>query len=312
MNLSFRHLQTFVEVIHSGSVSEAGRVLGRTQPAISAMLASLEKELGFSLFVRERKRLIPKPEAYYFLEEAEAILARLAKSARTMQEIGNLKKGKLRIACNPAASGFIMPKVVSKFLENRPEVKVSLMMRSSEVVEEWVASQQYDIGFAEAFPERNTVKAETFELKSVCAIPGNSPLAKKEFITPSDLADEPLALLYDEHVTFTKTRQSFLEVGAAMNQRFELRTFLPALQLVADGLCFCICDQISAASYNLYRPAIGGIVFKPFRPTITLPMSIITPANRPASFLAVEFSKLLREEIKELSKPELKVFTGQS
>lgn len=300
MNLSFRHLQTFVEVMHSGSVSEAGRTLGRTQPAISAMLASLEKELGFSLFVRERKRLNPKPEAYYFLEEAEAILGRVAQSARTMQEIGNLEQGKLRIACNPAASGFIMPKVVAKFLKNRPDVKVSLMMRSSEVVEEWIASQQYDIGFAETFPERSTVKSETFELESVCAIPGDSPLALKDIITPAELHNEPLALLYDEHITFTKTKQSFLDAEAIMNQRFELRTFLPALQLVADGLCFCICDQISAASYDLYRPAKGGIVFKPFKPSITLPMSIISPANRPASFLAMEFSEMLREEIRTL------------
>ncbi len=305
MNFSFRQLQSFVEVMRRGSVSEAGRVLGRTQPAVSAMLASLEKELGFSLFVRERKRLTPKPEAYYFLEEAEFVLGRLAKSARTMQEICNLERGKLRIACNPAASGFIMPKVVSRFLKNRPDVKVSLMMRSSEVVEEWIASQQYDIGFAEAFPERNTVQAETFELESVCAIPWHSSLAKKDVIPPSDLDNEPLALLYDEHITFTKTRESFFDAGAQINQRFELRTFLPALQLVEDGLCFCICDQISAASYNLYRPVEGGIVFKPFRPKITLPMSIITPANRPASLLAIEFCRLLREEVIELSEREL-------
>lgn len=305
MNLTFRQLQTFVEVMRCGSVSEAGRVLGRTQPAVSAMLAGLEKELGFSLFVRERKRLTPKPEAYYFLEEAELILLRLAKSSRTMREIGNLEQGRLRIACNPAASGFFMPKVVARFLENRPDVKVSLMMRSSEVVEEWIASQQYDVGFAEAFPERSTVKAETFELESVCAIPSHSSLTKKEFITPSHLDSKPLALLYDKHITYAKTHECFMQAGAIMNQRFELRTFLPALQLVGDGLCFCICDQISAASYSLYRTTKGGVVFKPFKPKLTLPMSIITPANRPASLLAIEFRRLLREHVIELSEQKL-------
>lgn len=297
MNLSFRQLQAFVEVMRSGSVSEAGRVLGRTQPAISSMLASLEDELGFPLFERERKRLVPKPEAHYFLEEAEFILARLAQSARTMQEIGNLEAGRLRIACNPAASGFLMPKVVSRFLKNRPAVKVSLMMRSSEVVEEWIASQQYDIGFAEAFPPRSTVKAENFDLGCVCAIPHGNPLSEKSVIEPADLDGKPMALLFDEHITYARTSASFARAGARLDQRFELRTFQPALQLVEDGLCFCICDQISMASYQLYRPDNPGVVFRPFEPRITLPMSLIMPANRPASLLAVEFSHLLREEV---------------
>ena len=50
MNLSFRQLQTFVQVMRTGSVSEAGRALGRTQPAVSAMIAGLEREVGFQLF----------------------------------------------------------------------------------------------------------------------------------------------------------------------------------------------------------------------------------------------------------------------
>ncbi|MGB0912511.1 MAG: LysR family transcriptional regulator, partial [Phaeobacter italicus] len=37
MNLSIRQLQAFREVMRSGSVSEAARILGRTQPAISAL-----------------------------------------------------------------------------------------------------------------------------------------------------------------------------------------------------------------------------------------------------------------------------------
>ena len=300
MNLSFRQLQAFVEVMRSGSVSEAGRVLGRTQPAISSMLASLESELGFPLFERERKRLIARPEAHYFLEEAEFILARLARSARTMQEIGNLERGKLRVACNPAASSFLMPKVVSSFLKDRPEVKVSLMMRSSEVVEEWVASQQYDIGFGEAFPERSTVRGETFDLDCVCAISRQDPLSEKAVITPADLDNRPMALLFDEHITFVKTRACFAHAGARLNQRFELRTFLPALQLVEDGLCFCICDRITAASYRLYRPENRAVVFQPFEPGVSLPMSLMMPANRPASLLAIEFSRLLRAEVMRL------------
>ncbi|NKB84700.1 LysR family transcriptional regulator [Ochrobactrum grignonense] len=42
------------------------RALGRTQPTVSAMLANLEGELGFELFERDKRRLVAKPEAYFF------------------------------------------------------------------------------------------------------------------------------------------------------------------------------------------------------------------------------------------------------
>ena len=72
-NLSIRQLQTFREIMRSGSVTGASRVLGRTQPSVSAMLASLEAELGFELFERHKGRLIPKPEAHFFFEETQEI-----------------------------------------------------------------------------------------------------------------------------------------------------------------------------------------------------------------------------------------------
>jgi DNA-binding transcriptional LysR family regulator len=298
MNLSFRQLQTFIEVMRTGSVSEAGRSLGRTQPAISSMLAGLEHEIGFPLFDRERGRLVPKPEAHYFLEEAENVLTRLSQSARTLQEIGNLEKGKLRIACNPAASSFFMPKILARFLKDKPNAEASLMMRSSPIVAEWIASQQYDIGFAEMPEPRRTIRMESFRFPCVCAIPGSDPLALKDRLTPEDLDGKPLALLFQEHTTLMQTRAAFSAARAKLNQRFELRTFLPALQLVSERLCYSICDSLSASSYN--HGWGKDLAFRPFEPLIFLDMAIMTPANRPLSMLALSFSNALRHEVNTL------------
>lgn len=300
MNLSFRQLQTFVEVMRTGSVSEAGRTLGRTQPAISAMIAGLEREIGFPLFERERKRLIAKPEAYYFLEEAEFLLERLTRSARTLQDIGNLDRGKLKIACNPAASSFFMPKVLAVFLKDKPQIEASLMMRSSPVVTDWIASQQYDVGFGETPEPRQTIRAETFDFPCLCALPKGDPLAKKRTITPQDLDGKPLAMLFDEHIISMQTRKAFAASGARLNRRFELRTFMPALQLVSEGLCYTICERLSATSHERSFGAQSGVAFRPFEPRLTLSMAVMVPANRPPSMLAGQFVTTLRGEIAKL------------
>lgn len=287
--------------MRTGSVSEAGRSLGRTQPAVSAMIAGLEGEIGFPLFERDRGRLVPKPEAHYFMEEAEFVLERLSQSARTLQAIGNLEKGTLRIACNPAASSFLMPQVISTFLEHKPDVKVSLMMGSSPVVVDWIASQHYDVGFAEALPERRTVDTETFEFPCVCAFPRGDALEKQRVVTAADLSGKPMALLYDGHTLTTQIKEAFRAAGAELDQRVELRTFLPALQLVAEGHCYTICETLTAASYQRIFGDRGGVCFRSFSPEIVHAMSLMTPANRPLSLLVDAFTAELRKQIPIMS-----------
>lgn len=295
MNLTFRQLQTFREVMRTGSISKASRTLGRTQPAVSSMIAGLERELGFALFDREQGRLKPRPESLYFVEEANAVLLRLTQTARAMREIGKLSLGRLRIACHPAAAGSFMPNLLADFLQGRDHVEAALMMRSSAIVDDLLASQEYDIGLAETPPRRASVQAQDFVLDCPVALPVQSPLASKTMITPQDLCGVPLATLFDEHSTWIETNRVFERAGSSLNRRFVLRTFLPALQLVRNGLCACICDRITASSFR-----DKDVVFRPFKPEITSQVSILTPTHRPESLLCAEFRKKLVDALSTL------------
>ena len=294
-NLTLRQLQTFREVMRSGSISDASRTLLRTQPAVSTMIANIERELGFSLFVREHGRLTPTAEAHYFLEEAEEVLDRLDRTVRTMSEFGTLDRGSLRIACHPASSGFFLPKVLAAFLKDRPEVKADLMMRTSQVVEDLIASQEYDIGLAETPTPRSSIKIETFDLECVIALPEIDPLAQKDVLRPTDLRDYPMAMLFGDHPVTVATQAAFASCDAAINRRFVLRTFLPSLQLVGAGLCGAVVDRITAAT----SPA-PGVVFRKFAPAITSSVSLLLPAHRPTSVLTNAFRIHLREQLAQI------------
>ena len=195
-NLSIRQLQTFREVMRSGSVSAASRVLGRSQPAVSAMLANLEVELGFDLFERRKGRLIPKPEAHFFFEETQEILDRINCTAQTMREIGNLDRGRLKIASLPGASFFLLPQIVADFIKDRPDVDVSIMTRTSIKVREWIASQQYDVGIVEMPEQHELINIRPIELECMCALRKDDPLAAKSVLTPDDLDNAPMAALF--------------------------------------------------------------------------------------------------------------------
>ncbi len=300
MNLSFRQLQAFREVMRTGSVSDAARILARTQPAVSALIANLEAELGIALFRRQRGKMVPTPEARYFIGEAEAILDRLALSTRTMHEIGTMSQGRLNIACMPAAALVVMPQLIAEFLKDKPDVKVSLMMRASSVIEEWIASQQYDIGVTETPAVSKATLSEDFEMACVCALPASDPLAAQSRITAGDLDNAPMAALPEGHPNLIDTQAAFKAQGARFNQRFELRNFHPAMALVGNGLCYCVCDPITAAGHIEALGRQSGIVFRPFAPHVVLQVSILRPAHRPPSILADSFVQVLIEEMRRI------------
>ncbi|MBK5933721.1 DNA-binding transcriptional LysR family regulator [Rhodovulum imhoffii] len=297
MNLSFRQLNAFREVMRSGSISQAARSLGRTQPAVSSVIAGLETELGFKLFTREQSKLTPTPEAYFFLEECEAILTRLDQAKLTLQAMSGNQSGRLQIACHPAASGFFMPQVLRDFLSDKPEVEAALMMRSSRFIEELVASQQFDVGFAETPRPRPSVRQVDFDLDCICALPAGDPLAKNATITPEMLDGKQLALLYDDHPITRDIRTAFARRGVAIHRRFELQTILPGLSFVAAGLCYMICDRISAHGVLNRENLLSGLVFRSFAPRIPARLSLLTPAHRPQSLLSEAFCEHLKTHV---------------
>lgn len=297
MNLSIRQIVTFREVMRSGSISQAARTVRRTQPAVSTMIATLEGELGFRLFIREHGKLTPTPESHFFLEECESILERLERTERAVSKIRALEAGKLRIACHPAASGLFMPRLLTKFLKDKIDLEVALIMRSSDVIEDLIASQQYDIGFAETPQRRASINQTDFDLECVCIVPADDPLAGANEITPDDLDGKPMAILFDEHPASTQTEAAFLSAGKRFNKRLELRTFLPGLQFVAEGVCYMVCDMITAYSYLLQAQAAPNLAIKRFTPRISNSVSILTPGYATQSLSTEAFIVELKSSV---------------
>ncbi|MEI8634014.1 LysR substrate-binding domain-containing protein [Vibrio sp. PP-XX7] len=231
-----KQLETFRTIMRSGSVSVASRALCRTQPAVSSMLASLETNLGFQLFERHKGRLLPKPEAYFLLEESDAILERLTRTSQLMSEVNNLSRGRLRIACMPAAALYFMPHVISGFVKDKPDVNVSMMMRSSMIVHDWIAAQQYDIGYAEMPKERDSINVDPVWLKGVCAVHRDDELAQKSVITPEDLDGVALATLFSQHRISELVRFHFEKRSAQYYPRFELQTYMSGFEFVEQQL----------------------------------------------------------------------------
>ena len=297
MHLSLRQLATFREVMRSGSISQAARSVGRTQPAVSTMIQTLEDQLGFALFLRMQGKLTPTPEANFFLEECEDILDRVERTERTLSRISTLQAGTLKIACHPAASSVFLPRLLTRFLKDKDDLKLALIMRSSDVIEDLIASQQYDVAFSETPTPRASIAQMDYDLECVCLLRSDDPLASEPVITPDDLDGRPMAVLFDEHSTAIQTEAAFLSAGCRFNKRLELRTFQPGLKFVAAGSCVMVCDMITAYSHLLQVRSEDGVAIRRFQPRISNSISILTPGYATPSLAARGFIEDLQTAV---------------
>jgi len=94
--MTFQQLQYLQEVSRTGSISGAAKNLFLAQSSVSASISNLEEELGYPIFIRGKKGVIPTAQGAEVIEQA----ARICQSYRTMMEGGNGGKKHIRISAS--------------------------------------------------------------------------------------------------------------------------------------------------------------------------------------------------------------------
>ena len=132
--MDYRQLDMFQAVLTLGSITEAARHLGVTQPAVSLAMRKLERDVGFPLFRRDGRRLVPTAEARHLSSEAFRVLADFRHLTETAAGISAAQSGTLTIATNPSPAIAWLPTIAAAFRRERPQVRLRLLTRSSEDV----------------------------------------------------------------------------------------------------------------------------------------------------------------------------------
>lgn len=118
-------LRTFVRVARRGSLSRAGRELGLSQPSVSRILATLEREVGASLLSRTTRAVVLTEAGEDYLARVEPVLAALEEADFAARGAGELR-GVLRLAMS---SSFGVREVIPrlpKFLDRHGALRIEL------------------------------------------------------------------------------------------------------------------------------------------------------------------------------------------
>src|SRR5438093_11583758 len=117
-----RVMEVFVRVVQSGSFSAAARDLGIGQPAISKMVAGLERRLRVRLLARSTRRVSPTEAGVAFYERAVHALAEANEADAAAQGLGAGLEGRLRICAPVTFARLHLVPNLGDFLEAHPRV----------------------------------------------------------------------------------------------------------------------------------------------------------------------------------------------
>jgi DNA-binding transcriptional LysR family regulator len=194
--LSISH-QVFFEVASHLSFSKAAQVLYISQPAISKHIKMLEGHYKSSLFDR-RGNSIQMTEVglilFKHLQEAKQIQRNIEFDISTIKSQSNAI-GSLNLGSSTIVTLYILPKILSDFHQQYPEVEIQVVNRNSENVINALLDNQIDIGVVEIEKKITSITYQYFtsdEIVAVCS--SKSPLAAKKTFTLQELRDIPVAL----------------------------------------------------------------------------------------------------------------------
>jgi DNA-binding transcriptional LysR family regulator len=149
MKLTLRQMQIFLNVVHSGHLTNVAKEMKLSQSAISMSIKELENILDRPLFDRINKKLVLNEVGRSFHQEILPIFKKLADIEYEFKNSEN--KGMIRVGASTTIVDYLMPNIICSYMSAYPHVKISLKEGNTKEIAQMIKDGSIDIGFVEGF-----------------------------------------------------------------------------------------------------------------------------------------------------------------
>lgn len=235
MPLTFKQIEAFRAVMTTGTVTRAAAQLGVSQPAISRMIGDLEKAVGFALFVRASRLLVPTIRARTLHAEVERAFLGLQHLEMTAGDLRARGEGQLRLAVVPSLVPVVSTQLIAPFTKLYPSASLSLEVVATLNALDWLTIRQCDIGLTfEAMSGPGFDFRRIGETRAACVLPANHALVRRgKPVRAQDLAGETFISYMADSAFRADLDSAFSQAKVTFDRRFDVRTTAAACELVA-------------------------------------------------------------------------------
>lgn len=225
-------MRGFLKVAELGSVSQAARALGLSQPAVTKQLRALENALEGAVIERFGRGVRLTARGALLLDHARRAALLLEDCASALAELDAGKSGTLVVGAGVTTSILQLPPWLGELRRRHPGIDVSVRTGTSHDVERWAVAGEVDVGFVTSQVRRpELVERRLFEEEIVLvASPGSGRRAP---VVLSELA----LILFPRTTGFrTYLDQRFAARRLAVNVKMEIDSVEAIKSFVAVGL----------------------------------------------------------------------------
>ena len=228
--MNFSQIKCFLAAAETLSFTRAADRLYLSQPVLSRQIAAMEDELGFELFIREKKsiRLTPAGETFAKgMGKLEREYQALVDKTKAVHKgfAGNLNIGMVegQLLCPPYSLA------LSSFHDKYPDVRVNLSRHTLAGIQQAMMNGEIDMAFAALF---NLTDEEALDYiavgraQTMLVIPKSHPLADKEGLSLIDFRE-------DTFLTLPETESPFI---ARFTERVAKHDFFKPRTLEAPNI----------------------------------------------------------------------------
>jgi DNA-binding transcriptional LysR family regulator len=196
-HMDLKQLRVLQAVGESGSFSAAADRLNYTQPAVSKIVATLERQLGTILVDRGIRPLQLTEAGGALVRRADAAFEQIAAGELEVEAIANLSSGSLRVGTFSSAGAAMVVDTLRAFRTSHPAVDVSITeIGMPSALARALRRGDLDLGVSFDYPEIGDTLGNEFELTHLLddpfdvVVPRGHRLERKRAIRFADLSGE--------------------------------------------------------------------------------------------------------------------------
>ena len=231
----------------TGSITNAAKKLGVSQPAISNWLKNIESQLGVQLVIRSKKQLILTPAGEIYLEGARRMIESKHRTYQALRQLSDSPKEIIRIAGTPNGGAELFSTLFQNFKDRFPSVSLQFLENYNSQSLEMVKDGTADLGLCSTFDLESDVFdfVLTKNTELILMIPSNFPMyydasrRRKDESFPvihlSDLKDTPFIMPSPEMSYYSSLLHLFKQADFEPNVIFQSANVKVIYNMIKSG-----------------------------------------------------------------------------
>lgn len=175
--------EIFEAVVREKSFQKASVILNMTPSAVSHAVSGMEKEIGFSLFVRGKQETVLTTHGELLLPYIRAVLKSQDSLQQAVAEFQGLEKGTVKIGGFNSVCSTWMPEIVKRFQDNFPRIHIEVYQGTYEDVAEWIRNGTIDIALISRVSAEGIDFMPLYHDRLMCVVPKGFRTKHKAYIT---------------------------------------------------------------------------------------------------------------------------------